>query len=195
MQNPNVAWLKTATPDIWLAHLDYVLGEKVWGFRSATVGGASAPSWAVVLDYEQAIRREAVKKIVYEGHDVKAALEAARKDAELKEAHFVTKALFDMVAPLRGRTPAPPGLSTGPGPYGGKGKGKFRKGKGKGKGKAETSATGLARNTPEGQPICFAYNDPGSKCKGFYGRAHVCRKCFGSHPVHLCNKEAAKRPE
>ena len=32
LQNPNRPWLATASSEVWLEHLDYVLGPRVWGF-------------------------------------------------------------------------------------------------------------------------------------------------------------------
>ena len=44
---------------------------------------------------------------------------------------------------------------------------------GKGKGK-----------TPDGQRICFTYNNPSQFCHGKCGMQHVCLKCFGRHPTY-----------
>ena len=71
----------------------------------------------------------------------------------------------------------------------------YGKGKGKSKGKGNPKwsaalrlvADKLHRNTPEGQPICFAWNAPDDKCFGQCGMAHVCRVCFSkAHPAHSC---------
>ncbi len=172
----------------------------MWGFRVTVAGRTSVPDWAIVLDYEQALRREAVKRVVYDGMDLKSALHSARKDTELREAHFVTQALLGMVVHSSGRTPPPPRPFSGAGPYGGggNGKGKRKGGKyqgGKGKGgpsSASAADSSMARSTPDGRPICFAWNNLNERCRGQCNRAHVCRKCFGSHPVYQCGKESAK---
>ena len=73
---------------------------------------------------------------------------------------------------------------------GGGGRGAGR-GKGKGKGKGggggrgaggggNTPRSQLKTKTPDGQLICFAFNN--KKCKGNCGKVHVCQKCLS--PKH-----------
>ncbi len=107
-----------------------------------------------------------------------------------------------MVVHSSGRAPPQLHPVPGAGPYSGGCKGKG-KGKIKGKGGKYQGGKGgpaadssLARYTPDGRPICFAWNNPKERCRGQCNRAHVCRKCFGNHPYHHCGgKEAAKPPQ
>ena len=209
IQNPTRVWLSTATQEVWLDHLDYVLGPRVSGMKVAAVGREIAPSWAVVLDYEWALRRNAIKMVVYEGKDFKEAMVAARRCTELRETHFVTPAIIGAVSAATtsgygpvlsptGYGPAPSHSAAPPPwhPYDfenkGSEKGKGKKGKGKAKGKGFDMDPSLARNTADGKPICFAYNTDRMKCKDGKNcrRVHVCRRCFGSHPFHLCKGPA-----
>ncbi len=41
-------------------------------------------------------------------------------------------------------------------------------------------------NASDGRQICFAYNNASESCGGGCGRIHVCRRCYGLHPVHQC---------
>ena len=79
----------------------------------------------------------------------------------------------------------------GSGTKGGKGK-KGHKGdrgdKGKGKGK-------LKYRTLDDKAICFAYNNQGESCDGQCGRAHVCRKCLGPHPMFSCGSKGEPKRE
>ena len=71
----------------------------------------------------------------------------------------------------------------------GKGTGKYGKAKGNHIGKNRLSkdaqdTTRWHRRTPDGKPICFAYNNPLEKCPGNCRMEHICRICFGRHHVH-----------
>ena len=48
---------------------------------------------------------------------------------------------------------------------------------------------GLARNTPDGRPICFAYNNQDEECSGSCGMVHCCQKCFAMHPTYRHGEE------
>ena len=61
-----------------------------------------------------------------------------------------------------------------------KGKTKSKKGKGKGKSKGKTTA--CKSTTPDGTPICYAFNNPFEWCHGC-NRAHVCGRCFKAEEV------------
>ena len=187
-KHPTRAWLATALPEVWTAHLDYVLGEQVYGFRIRAGDGDLRPVWSTAVSYELQIRKEAVRAILYDGLDFKAAMAAARKSTELRETHFVTPTIAAMVTGTAASSSrGGPSGSAGDGdryaPYPvGKGKGK-NKGK-KGKGKAKGGNGPWHVTTPDGRPICFAYNSPVEKCKGNCGRVHCCQICLGSHPAH-----------
>ena len=186
LKHTNRTWLSTATPNIWLDHLDWVLGEDVHGFQVKLPNGQSRrPDWQVVLSYEHQLRKEAVRRVLYEGEDLAAALIAARRNTELKERHFVTPAIMNIALGANEEKSS----SSRSGPYQvpwynapGKGgsKGKNRKGKDKSK-----SKDGVHAVTPDGRRICFAYNNPNERCRGSCGFVHCCRICFGKHPMHM----------
>ena len=70
----------------------------------------------------------------------------------------------------------------------GNGKGKNKGGRGKG-GAAGKSASGCAKETPDGRQICFKYNNPSEGCKTKGCRfAHCCGKCFKEGcPMFSCD--------
>ena len=63
------------------------------------------------------------------------------------------------------------------------------KGTGKSNGKGKFDPI-LPTSTPDGKQICFAYNNQHEGCP--HGKAcrreHVCRRCFGHIPLHMCDK-------
>jgi hypothetical protein len=196
-KNPNRQWLQDATPDIWVDHLDYMLGKRVYGFSIKKEGEAvHSPSWQLVLSYEHQIRKEALRLVMLERKTLRDALEASRKDHELREEHFTTpvamEAAYDANRRDGTRQRQTPSFDRG-GPYenpnpGNPGKGKGKRGKGKGK-KGRKGGKGvdpsMHGNTPDGRQICFAWNSPTERCAGGCGRVHVCRICFGAHPAHM----------
>ena len=41
--------------------------------------------------------------------------------------------------------------------------------------------------TPDGKPICFAFNDKSNPCtKTKCSFLHVCGRCFKDHPMYQC---------
>ena len=195
-KHPTRAWLATALPDVWSDHLDYVLGEQVYGFRVPCAGRELRPDWAVVIAYELQIRKEALRQVLYEGSDFQVAMAAARKSTELREKHFVTPTIASMVAGAWDQPPPAPygpsrpaSGSDRPSPFErgrSKGRGKGRKGKGK----ARVGDGPWHTVTSDGRPICFAFNSASEKCKGSCGRVHCCQICLDeSHPAHAHKKE------
>jgi hypothetical protein len=79
------------------------------------------------------------------------------------------------------------------------GRGKGQKGRGKGKGQKGGSGltvpTGCAARTPDGAPLCFAYNDQNTKCKvkDCYFK-HLCGLCFEKHPMYTCRGNRGSAP-
>ena len=47
---------------------DYLLGDYVYGLRSAEAAGSMIPPWTLVLGYEHAIRKFANKLVSQEGY-------------------------------------------------------------------------------------------------------------------------------
>ena len=202
-RHPQRPWLSTAAADIWDAHLNYLLGEEVYGFRVEVNGVKHGPAWTTILEYELQMRKAAVKLITFDGLDIAAALKKVRKDQELRAKYFTTPSLSLMAL----ANSAPPGSSSGAppappqwqrdswqreGPYSRKGSGKKGKGKGNKGGKGKVDANFKSR-TPDGRQICFAYNSQYERCRGNCGRVHCCQVCFGSHPAHMHDKAAGTR--
>ena len=119
------------------------------------------------LSYEHQIRKEALRLVMLERKTLRDALEASRKDHELREEHFTTpvamEAAYDANRRDGTRQRQNPSFDRG-GPYenpnpGDPGKGKGKRGKGKGK-KGKKGGKGvdpsLHGNTPDGRQICFA---------------------------------------
>ena len=63
-----------------------------------------------------------------------------------------------------------------PGKNKGRGKGEAKKGRGKGDGKKGMRPK--LNRTPDGQPICFKYNNNSGGCDGRCGMLHACQYCL-----------------
>ena len=63
--------------------------------------------------------------------------------------------------------------------------------KGEGKGKKGKDKS-LHSKTPDGKEICFKWNSMKERCRYNCGRVHVCMRCLGSHPLHMCTKGRGK---
>ena len=171
LRHVNRIELSDVTSDIFDKYKDYLLGDYVYGLRSAEGVGSAIPPWTLVLSYDHAIRKLAYKLVSQEGYKLGEALKRAWKDPAVKERHFITPLA------LYAKRPLEPWY-----PKGGKGKDS----KGKGKGKSAIKGKGSSR-TPENKPICFRYNSKsgckkGEKCHF----AHVCTLCFAKHPSYQC---------
>ena len=83
-------WLKTATPNVWLDYVDYILSDQVALFTLDTDGCTIKADWKTVLEYDLAMRKLVCRKIIYDGMDFKAAIEFAVKDLQCRERYFVT---------------------------------------------------------------------------------------------------------
>ncbi len=204
LRHPGRAWLKTVTVEIISEYSDYLLGEQVRGLEAKDQYDSvvARPIWALVLSYEFQIRKE-MAKLILGGADFAAALRQAWKDPELRERHFITPLAVSAVSSApraRSRSPRGPRTPAQSGKSAGKGKSRRNRGQGKGankggqKGSQKNTGKGAAKDwhsaTPDGRAICYAYNNPGEACSGKCNRVHVCRRCFGPHPVHQCTKAA-----
>ena len=183
LQNPNRPWLATASSEVWLEHSDYVLGPRVWGLNLGGEGRRRPPPWQLVLSYEFALRREALRLVTFEGKNLRDAMFEARHCTELRDVHFITPVLVSKVGD-GGRAAfrdAPYWPRNGPRGYG------KNEDMGKGKGNGDPN---LPTTTPDGKRICFAYNNQHERCP--HGKAcrreRVCRRCFEPHPLHMCDK-------
>ena len=88
MKHPGHAWLATASPDIFRAHTEYVLGNRVHGLTVKVGGEDRKPPWALVLSYEHEVRKAALERVSYEKLDLAAALKAVYEDTEHRQVHL-----------------------------------------------------------------------------------------------------------
>ena len=169
---------------------DYLLGDYVYGLSAKDAEGQTfaSPPWKLVIAYERAIRKQAVKIVNMEGKPYTVALKIAWKDATVKERNFTTPLALYAKRPLPPWREQPPDKWRAP-EKGEKGKEKGKGKKGKGKGSPH-----CATHTPEGDLICFRYNTPGETCKAAKCKyRHVCGICFSEkHPLFECNPKNRK---
>eukprot|EP00435_Cladocopium_sp_Y103_P023727 s652_g5.t1 len=174
-------------PQDILQFTDYLMGDQVMGMKSEDENGAvvSTPTLKLVLSYEHQVRKEMVKKM-NSGVRMKKALEDARRDVAIKERYLLTPMSVNAVTAMRPREPrsrsprrSSSAFESGRNRKGNKGKGKsFSKGK-----------DGLHKKTPDGREICFKWNSMKERCRYDCGRVHVCMRCFGKHPLHMCSQK------
>eukprot|EP00435_Cladocopium_sp_Y103_P068426 s272_g31.t1 len=154
-------WLHGLTAEPFLKFTEYILGDRVYGIQIPTSDGSLQkikPDWAIVLAYEQKLRKEAMKRVM-EGHTLADSLVAVTKDAELKEAYFTTPVALKYAAsdgqPNKWQRFNSKGGSSS---FSGKSFNNSPKGKSKGKGKSKSSnqsdprfkGLNLAWRTPDG---------------------------------------------
>ena len=189
-------WLAGLKMDHFQRYVEYILGDRVNSIKVPVDNQQLAlkPSWALVLQYEHRLRREACKLVNRGEQSLGDALLKVIKDPDLKEAFFTTPlALTASENPNKYHRPSRKGGFE----YNrqkGKGKGKFQQQKGFGKHQKGNGAKGkhgdlhLVSQTPDGRDICFAFNSQG--CAGKCGRVHVCRVkgCYGDHAAREHNK-------
>ena len=74
----------------WLVHVEWLLGEKVRGYKvkSATQQNEYSVPWAVVLELDYQIRKAALFAVTHSGASLASALETARKTESLLQQHF-----------------------------------------------------------------------------------------------------------
>ena len=70
-------WLRTSTPEVWRDYTGYLLGDQVAAFHQDNEGHTVNASWTTVLNYEHAIRRNMVSRILYDNEDLQTALLAS----------------------------------------------------------------------------------------------------------------------
>ena len=193
-------WLHGLTADPFLKFVEYVLGDRVYGVQIPTSDGGQQklrPDWAIVLAYEQKLRKEAMRRVM-EGHTLADALNSVIRDADLKEAYFTTPVALK--ASLSDAQPNKWQRFNSKGSFSGKSSPSFAKGKGKGKGKSKSSnqadsrlkGLNLAWRTPDNRELCFAWNS--GDCPGTCGRVHQCpvKGCYADHKAveHKQKKES-----
>ena len=193
LKHSNRHELQGAWEDTVDQYKDYLLGDYVYGLSAKDAEGQTfaAPPWKLIIAYERAIRKQAVRITNTEGKPLTVALKLAWKDATIKERNFTTPlALYAKrpTPPWREQSSAPSKWAATEKGAKGKEKGKAKKGKGKG------GNPHCATHTPEGEMICFRYNTPGEKCKVAKCKyKHVCGICYSSrHPMYECNPKVRK---
>ena len=200
-------WLSDLKYEHFQKFIDFILGDRVHGIKVPIDNQqvAMKPNWALVLQYEHRLRREAFKLVNRGEATLGEALARVIKDPDLKEAYFTTPlALTVSESPAKYQKTGPKGHFEPSQRFKGKGRGKYSFGnsfKGAGKhhkgGKGKHGDLHLVSQTPDGREICFAYNSQG--CNGKCGRVHVCRVkgCFGEHAAreHSKFQGAAKKQE
>ena len=188
LKHPGRNELTDINADLIEKYKDYLLGDYVYGLRSAEAAGSMIPPWTLVLGYEHAIRKFANKLVSQEGYKFGEALKKAWKDATIKERHFISP------LSLYGKRSAEPPQPAGAEKPGKRGKKGGKKGAKSTKGQQTTYPSGKGSSrTPDNQPICFRYNAKGGCKKGAKCHfTHVCSICFGQHPRHQCTTATAK---
>jgi hypothetical protein len=194
-------WVPQGIPDLFITE----------GVRPVSIFShltdSPAELWVAEANQRDAERRADLYKHVTLG----VALEHARKDVQLKERYFTTPRGFYALSSLHhfsalSSSPScrPTTASTGDTPP--KWKKKVRKprtkkvpqAKGKGKGKERSKGKDrqktMARVTPDGRKLCFAFNRASEGCEGGCGFGHTCRLCFGQHPAHKCGQDGPPVP-
>ena len=198
-------WLHGLTADPFLRFVEFILGDRVFGIQILTGEGSQQkvkPDWAIVLSYEQKLRKEAMKRVL-EGHTLAEAMVSVTKDADLKEAYFTTPVALKSAVGDSQAHPNKFQRFNSKGNFGGKSSQSFAKGKGKGKQKSKgmtpsdprLKGLNLAWRTPDGRELCFAWNT--GECDGSCGRIHQCRVkgCYSDHKaVEHRQKQGAWQP-
>ena len=212
LRHPNKTQLSGLNRDVWLDHLEYLLGENILGLKSEDENGnvAAEVSWPCFLRYEHEIRKQAIKWVNNGTCTLVEGLRRARTDAELRMKFLITPLSVNVhrsgasgkrhrsVTPIRGAE-SDKQLKAGKGGKkdrdhkGGK-SGKGDKGKGR-KGEQATQwkfniakARGTAKlrtDGPNSVEVCFLYNKGGCKRKACTF-AHACANCLGKHSIENC---------
>ena len=209
----NKIW-KTADSEMWEDHVNYVLGPEIYGYTIKNDKGVvvKTPTLDLVMKFEEALRIKATIFMNEGGshnggvpQDIKAAMEAARKDNNLLQKEFLQKLMFQSGSRGSGREDPledDEEKTSKPRGRGKKAKAAARKAggsgggaaKGKGRGKDKTMKQGgkragkLNSKTPDLKPICYAYGSKEGCKKASCSMAHVCQICFGNHPHYACGK-------
>ena len=171
------AELTDITADLFEKYKDYLLGDYVYGLRSADTAGSMIPPWTLVLGYEHAIRKFANKPVSQEGYKFGEALKKAWKD----------------VLSLYGKrtADAPPAFLAGadrPGKGGKKG-GK----KGGARAPRDSPTRGSPARAPPGRPITSPFASatmPREDARRVLSATSPI--CFGPHPRHQCTAAGSK---
>ena len=192
VRHTNRAELQGDYDKVFEDYKSYLLGEWVYGLVAKDAEGntIASPPWSLVLAYDAAVRKQAVRYVNQDQMAFPVALRAAWQNATVKERNFTTP-----LALYTKRPASSPSHGAGP-PQ--QPPSKFQKGV-KGRGKAKGSSKGgqgghCASHTPGGKPICYRFNS-GEKCKIKKCKfEHVCGICYSSqHHMGQCTSKDAPR--
>lgn len=172
---------------------EYLLGEHVYGLNAKDADGLTiaAPPFRLVLAYEKAVRKEAMRRVNQEQTPFPRALKMGWKDPTTKERHFTTPLALSAKRPAQAV-----GQWAQEGPTSKKGKMDTKGSKGKSKGGGK-QLHGCASHNKEGVPICYRYNTAGEKCKMKKCKfSHQCGICLSDkHPMFQCNASKRQPPD
>ena len=199
-------WLAGLKIEHFQKFVDYILGDRVNAIKVPLDNQQNTikPNWALVLQYEHRLRREAMKLVNRSEATLAEAFIRVTKDPDLKEAFFTTPLALTSSEPQqkfpRFNNKGGNGNDNNQ-RWKGKGKGKFQGKQGgksnKGLSKGKHGDFNLVSQTPDGRDICFAFNSQG--CSGKCGRVHGCRVkgCYGEHAAREHHKfqGSAKKTE
>jgi hypothetical protein len=188
------------------------LGEHVWGLIAKDQNGLtiSSPSWNLVLAYDAAIRKKAYRLMAENEGDFTTCLKQAWMDSTTKERYFTTPMALAASSGKRSvnveynanKRPASFSDFQRPASQGKfqKNKGQSKgggKAKGRGKGSKGKTSSQCAGTTPDGQRICYSYNNAQVRCgkQEKCSFMHVCGICFQKHPMYQCTGNRTAAPE
>ena len=192
LKHSNRKFLQGLNPQLFEDYVTYLLSEHCFYLQGKTAEGfnITGPSWNQLLIYEFQVRRRAWQLVQNTGLDFKDALRQAWQDPVVKERFLTTPVALSASSSSKrhwepnheGNTStrkAPKGASKGRTAVGGKGKGKGKR--------SASERLNMASRTPDGDPICFGYNDFNTRCRNKGCRfKHVCGGCFEKHPIYAC---------
>ena len=199
-------------PELSNQYAAYLLGDHVWSFVAKDEQGltVASPNWALIVQYEFAIRKRAYREMQERGISFPVALRESWLDPLTKERFFTTPLSIasssgskkveisgkrmgeDQHQHQNNKKQKSGGKGQGKGGFNKTGKGGSGRG-GSGKHSSQHNSKlevpkGCARFTPDGKPICFGYNDRNVRCRNPRCTfEHVCGVCFQRHPLYACN--------
>ena len=175
---------------------DYILGDHVYGLHAQDADGntIAAPPFRLVLSYERAVRKEAVRRVNQEKTAFPVALKQAWKDPTTKERYFTTP--LSLVSKRSSAATNQPSGSRGISSPAKKQRAEERP-RAKGSGGKGKQMAGCASHNAEGVPICYRYNTPGERCKVKRCKfSHQCGLCFSDkHPMYQCTSQKKQPPD
>ena len=89
---PARPYLRGLASDVWTDHVEWLLGEEVYGnvVKDASGSMTYRPSWATLLELDFRVRKQAYHLVNTSGSTLEQALRAAREDTSLIQKYFLT---------------------------------------------------------------------------------------------------------